>query len=110
MPVNWPSGMVPLRVSLSRSVVSLALLAIASAPASAAPGAVGRQRVAVAHVDFDGNVSEAARDLFEGRVVEGLAAAQFEVFSTAVVSQKLSADGRRLINCRDGGCYPELAR
>jgi hypothetical protein len=83
-----------------------------SSPAHAAPasGTAGRQRVAVAHVDFDGSVAEAARELFESRVVEGLAAAQFEVFSGAVVSQRLTADGRRLSNCRDGGCYPELAR
>ena len=61
------------------------------------PGPVRRQRVAVVHVDFEGNVAEAARDLFESRVVEGLAAAQFEVFSGAAVSQKVTADGRRLI-------------
>lgn len=120
MPVNWPSAAsrlsgpfgptVPLRVSLS-FVASFSLwLLVGASPVSAATGAVERQRVAVAHVDFDGNVSEAARDLFEGRVVEGLAAAQFEVFSSTAVSQKLSADGRRLVNCRDGGCYPELAR
>lgn len=107
MPVNWPSLTVLLRAV---AVVALLPLLAGASPASAAPGAVGSQRVAVAHVDFEGSVSEAARDLFEGRVVEGLAAAQFEVFSSAAVSQKLSADGRRLVNCRDGGCYPELAR
>ncbi len=103
--MNWPAGR-------SAGVVSVLLLALGATPAHAAPerGAVGRQRVAVAHLDFDGNVAEAARDLFESRVVEGLAAAQFEVFSSAAVSQKLSTDGRRLVNCRDGGCYPELAR
>ncbi len=92
------------------AVLSLALLlATAGAPlAHAAP--VVRQRVAVVHVDFEGSVAEAARELFASRVVEGLAAAQFEVFSSAAVSQKLTADGRRLANCRDGGCYPEVAR
>jgi hypothetical protein len=103
MRVNWPAGL----------LATLVLL-IASAPlamaAPLAPGPAARQRVAVAHVDFEGSVSETARDLFESRVIEGLAAAQFEVFSSSAVSQKLAADGRRLANCRDGGCYPQLAQ
>ncbi len=70
----------------------------------------GRQRVAVVRVDFDGSVSEAARELFASRVVEGLAAAQFEVFSGAAVSQKLVAGGRRLTTCRGGDCYPDVAQ
>ncbi len=79
-------------------------IVVGAGVANAEPGAGPRQRVAVAHVDFEGNVSEAARGLFESRVVEGLAAAQFEVFSSAAVSQKLAANGQRLGNCRDGGC------
>jgi hypothetical protein len=63
----------------------------------------------VLRVDFEGNVAEAARDLFAGRVVEGLAAAQFEVFAGAAVSQKLAAAPGRLGACRDGGCYPAAA-
>jgi hypothetical protein len=50
-----------------------------------------RQRVAVVRVDFEGSVAEAARELFIGRLVEGLAAAQFEVISGAAVAQKLVA-------------------
>jgi hypothetical protein len=83
----------------------------AGAPAespSAAP-AVARLRVAVVRVDFEGNVAEAARELFAGRVVEGLAAAQFEVFAGVPVSQKLAAAPGRLNICRDGGCYPAVA-
>jgi len=70
---------------------------------------VGRLRVGVVRVDFEGSVAEAARDLFAGRVVEGLAAAQFEVFAGAAVSQKLAAAPGRLGACRDGGCYPAVA-
>ncbi len=101
MRVNGPARLLAALVLASTASVSVA---------NAEPGAGPRQRVAVAHVDFEGNVAEAARDLFESRVVEGLAAAQFEVFSSAAVSQKMAANGQRLANCRDGGCYPALAR
>ena len=80
-----------------------------SSSASASAPAVARLRVAVVRVDFEGNVAEAARELFAGRVVEGLAAAQFEVFPGATVSQKLAAAPGRLSICRDGGCYPAVA-
>src|SRR5581483_5774311 len=104
MRVNGPA-------ELLATLVLTVVVAPFSAPlANAAPGTARRQRVAVAHVDFEGNVSEAARGLFESRVVEGLAAAQFEVFASSAVSQKLAADGRRLANCRDGSCYPALAQ
>jgi hypothetical protein len=106
MRVNGPAGL--LATLVVADVFGAGL--VGAGVAKAEPGAGPRQRVAVAHVDFEGNVSEAARDLFESRVVEGLAAAQFEVFSSAAVSQKLAANGQRLANCRDGGCYPALAR
>ncbi len=101
-----------MRVISAVGAVAFSLLPVlaGASVAHAAPGALARQRVAVVHVDFEGSVAEAARDLFANRVVEGLAAAQFEVFSSAAVSQKLAADGKRLANCRDGGCYPEVAR
>jgi TolB-like protein len=83
---------------------------VAHAAAADATAIAGRQRVAVVRVDFDGSVSEAARELFASRVVEGLAAAQFEVFSGAAVSQKLVAGGRRMTTCRDGDCYPDVAQ
>ena len=77
---------------------------------AAASEIAGRQRVAVVRLDFEGSVAEAARELFASRVVEGLAAAQFEVFSGAGVAQRLAASGGRLANCRDDGCYPALAQ
>lgn len=101
-------------VAFLTAVLVPALVAAAPAAPAARPtepaGITGRQRVAVVRVDFDGSVAEAARELFATRVVEGLAAAQFEVFSGAAVSQKLAAGGRRLVNCRDTDCYPEVAQ
>jgi hypothetical protein len=93
-------------------VLSIAL-AMAAAPARAAAPADGaaRQKVAVVRVDFEGNVVEAARELFAARVVEGLAAVQFEVFAGAAVSQKLSGTpAGDLSLCRDGACYPAVAQ
>ena len=78
--------------------------------AAPAPGSSGRQRVALVRVDFEGSVAEAARELFATRAVEGLAAAQFEVFAGPAVTQKLAAAGRKLPDCRDGGCYPAVAQ
>jgi TolB-like protein len=105
---------------ISPAIVCLAVVFLLHVPAPAvaraaepaaslAPGASARQRVAVVRVDFEGNVAEAARDLFLVRVVEGLAAAQFEVFSGAAVAQKLLTTGR-LGSCRDGACYPAVAQ
>jgi TolB-like protein len=94
----------------SRAALIVSLLV--GAHAARAEGITGRQRVAVVRVDFEGSVSEAARELFAGRVVEGLAAAQFEVFSGAAVAQKLALGTakRDLSGCRDGACYPAVAQ
>jgi hypothetical protein len=83
---------------------------VAPAPVPTQPPGPGRQRVAVVRVDFEGNVAEAARELFANRAVEGLAAAQFEVFAGAAVTHKLAAAGRKLAECRDAGCYPAMAQ
>ena len=131
--VYYLGGMSALRTLVSVMLAELVMLAMlagaAAAPRSAATfgpppppvtppsvttgaataPATARLRVAVVRVDFEGSVAEAARELFAGRVVEGLAAAQFEVFSGASVSQKLAAAAGRLGACRDGGCYPAVA-
>lgn len=98
---------------VARAVAVVGALAAATAAltgAAQAAGAAPRQRVAVVRVDFEGNVAEAARDLFAARVVEGLAAAQFEVFSGVAVSQKLPQGAGDLGSCRDGSCYPAVAQ
>jgi hypothetical protein len=97
------------------AVVVLAVVVVATPGQARAAGAAGRQRVAVVRVDFEGNVAEAARELFAARVVEGLAAVQFEVFSGAAVAQKLGQGGpgggaASLATCRDGACYPAVAQ
>jgi PEGA domain len=87
--------------------------AIVVTPTAATPTATpvpGRQRVAVVRLDFEGTVAEAGRELFASRVVEGLAAVQFEVFAGGAVTRKLAAAGRKLASCRDGGCYPAVAQ
>jgi TolB-like protein len=97
--------------SIARAQGPAAAASAATAAAAAtSTSASTHLRVAVVRVDFEGSVAEAARELFAGRVVEGLAAAQFEVFSGAAVSQKLAAAGNKLGSCRDGGCYPAVAR
>src|SRR5438067_2463454 len=76
----------------------------------AAAGVGARQRVAVVRLACEGNVVEAARGLFATRAVEGLAAVQFEVFSGAAVAQRLAGGNGELARCRDGACYPAVAR
>ncbi len=87
----------------------LAMVAAGTAPADAQGGAAGVQRVGILRVDFAGSVSDAGRDLFMQRLVEGLAAARFEVFAGNGVSEKLRAKGAELAECKDMSCYPEAA-
>jgi hypothetical protein len=87
----------------------------AGAVAGAGAGAGARQRVAVVRLDFEGNVAEAARELFAARAVEGLAAVQFEVFSGATVARRLAGGNGKggdgdLARCHDGACYPAVAQ
>ena len=104
----------PLSVTIAVLVLGLASLILPRAAraegVAAASETLGRQRVALVRVDFEGSVAEAARELFANRAVEGLAAAQFEVFAGAAVTQKLGAAGRKLLECRDGSCYPAVAQ
>jgi TolB-like protein len=74
-----------------------------------AEAARGRQRVAVDHLDFDGGVVEAARELFSQRLVEGLTAAQFEVMVATEVNKTLSQGDASLLRCREPACYPAVA-
>jgi hypothetical protein len=68
----------------------------------------GVQRVALLKLDFAGSVPEAARARVSQRLVEGLAAARFEVLSGEGLDSRLP--GGRLRACAEPGCYPELAR
>jgi hypothetical protein len=69
----------------------------------------GAQRVAIAHMEFEGHVPQAVQELFSERLVEGLSAARFEVLRGRDVEQKLRAAAPDLLACRDAACYPRLA-
>jgi hypothetical protein len=72
--------------------------------------AAGKQRVAVVRLAFEGNVPEAARELFAQRLVEGLAAARFEVMTGAMVKERLAAAGLGADSCAGGSCTGKAAR
>ena len=100
--------------------VSLAVMTLVAAWGSATParaaqeggpaGDGGKQRVAVVKLAFEGNVPEAARDLFAQRLVEGLAAARFEVMTGAMVRERLAAAGVGADSCSGGSCTGKAAR
>jgi hypothetical protein len=71
--------------------------------------AQGKQRVAVVRLSFEGAVPEAARDLFAQRLVEGLAAARFEVLTGAMVKERLAAAGLAADSCSGGSCTGKAA-
>src|SRR5579871_5439577 len=105
----------PPRAPATRGLVVLGGLAVALAlTASARPawaqGDPGKQRVAVVRLGFEGNVPEAARDLFAQRLVEGLAAARFEVMTGAMVKERLAAAGLGADSCAGGSCTNKAAR
>ena len=71
--------------------------------------APGKQRVPVGRSAFEGAVPEAARDLFAQRLVEGLAAARFEVMTGAMVRERLAAAGLGADSCSGGSCTGKAA-
>src|SRR6266498_2415880 len=90
-------------------LAGLGLLSLASSVAQAEPNAAGSQRVAVAHLDFEGKIPEGLRELFAQRLVQGLAAARFEVLRQSDVQQKLTAANPALASCQSASCYPAMA-
>jgi hypothetical protein len=87
----------------SRLLWGLALTALTATMARAqGPGV---QRVAMVKLDFAGSVPEATRARVTQRLVEGLAAARFEVLSGEALQSRLPAG-----SCAEPSCYPELAR
>jgi hypothetical protein len=75
---------------------------------SARAESTGIQRVAVVKLDFQGNVPEAIGARFSQRVVEGLAAARFEVLAGDGLQRRLHSSGAR--PCAEPSCYPDFAR
>jgi TolB-like protein len=70
----------------------------------------GVQRVAILGVEFEGNVPDAVRELFQDRLAEGLVTAKFEVFPKPAVERRLRDQAAGLKTCRDGACFPDVAR
>lgn len=58
------------------------------------------RRVAVVRLDFQGATTEVAQGMLSQRLVEALAAANFQVFAGPVVAK----------SCRQADCYQEIAR
>jgi hypothetical protein len=97
-------------VVLGGLAAALVLTASARPARAQDDAAAGKQRVAVVRLAFEGNVPEAARDLFAQRLVEGLAAARFEVMTGAMVKERLAAAGLGADSCAGGSCTGKAAR
>ncbi len=80
-----------------------------SSVASADSESAGSQRVAIARLHFDGKIPEGLQQLFAQRLVQGLAAARFEVRPGPDVKQRLAAADPGLADCESASCYPALA-
>ena len=70
---------------------------------------LGSQRVAIARLSFEGKISEGLQALFAQRLVQGLAAAHFEVLPDIDVQQKLKESNQPLSTCQNAACYPAMA-
>jgi TolB-like protein len=68
----------------------------------------GVQRVAVVRLSFAGEIPEAGKDMFGGRLVQGLTAARFQVLATAGLRD--TPAGVASADCSDPSCYPGVAR
>jgi hypothetical protein len=95
---------------MSQARVAAALLLAMGVATAGKAAAEEKQRVAVVKLGFDGGVPEAARELFAQRLVEGLAAARFEVLTGAMVRERLAAAGLGEGSCAGGSCTAKAAR
>jgi uncharacterized protein YjeT (DUF2065 family) len=93
--------------SRSRAIATaLVLVAYFLLPAAAS---AAHRRVAVLRTEFQGELPENGRNFLSQHLIEGLAAADFQVFAGLVVTQLLK-QGEALENCRAAPCYREIAR
>jgi hypothetical protein len=89
-------------------IVAVAALTVPSAWAqNDQPGA---QRVAIARLAFDGKIPEGLQDLFAQRLVQGLAAARFEVLRGTDVQARLASAAQDIAGCQAAACYPAMAQ
>jgi hypothetical protein len=85
------------------------VVAVTVSMATAQPAPTGQQRVAVARLTFDGKIPEGMQELFAQRLVQGLAAARFEVLRRNDVQQYLASTQPALASCQAAACYPAMA-
>ena len=105
MQTNLYVGVVLAMCAVTQPIVSAyAQPSMSQPPLAATPV----QRVAVVRLSYSGNVPPGHRESFEARLVEGLAAAAFQVMSGPPVERKLAT--ANLANCADGDCYPHVAQ
>jgi hypothetical protein len=97
-------------MSLHARVVAALVLALVAGAGRRTAVAEEKQRLAVVKLSFDGSVPEATRDLFAQRLVEGLAAARFEVLTGAMVRDRLAAAGLNADSCSGGSCTARAAK
>jgi hypothetical protein len=83
-------------------------LAALTASAHAQGDSPGIQRVAVVRMDIDSSIPETVRARFAQRVVDGLAAARFEVLAGDRLQKRLR--GSPSSACDQPSCYPAMAR
>jgi TolB-like protein len=76
---------------------------------TAAEARAERRRLAIVRLEFQGLIPEAGRVFLSQRLIEALAAAEFQVFAGPVVEQ-LVKQGSGLEDCREEACYREIAR
>jgi TolB-like protein len=70
--------------------------------------AAAHRRVVVLRLEFQGRTTEVGQDTLSKRLLESLAAADFQVFAGNVVGQ-LAKKGAAPEACRAEGCYREIA-
>jgi hypothetical protein len=99
----------PRSALLLASTVAALVVGLAPRGVEARTPGSARQRVAVLRLGFEGGVPEAARDLFGERLVEGLAAAQFEVLAGLTVHHRLATAGIDPATCDGGNCLARAA-
>jgi hypothetical protein len=96
------------RLGFAVALGALVVAAGAEGARAAGEGAPGVQRVALLPLGFHGAVPEAAQARIRQRLVEGLAAARFEVLAGEGLRGRLEASGAA--PCAEPSCYPALAR
>jgi hypothetical protein len=95
--------------NILRLLVCSSVVLFTASAGQAQTASSGSQRVAIAHLAFEGKIPEGLQDLFAQRLVQGLSAARFEVLRGSDVQQQLSGPNQALATCQNATCYPAMA-